>query len=364
MDPSNKQNKIAVIDETYLIMSVVLLSIIIGAILIDTSRKPNTSSLQLLKFSYFFTPIMSFLAFLGLIMSLPLISTAIITADKNEVLSYAGRNLILWQTASILGCVSAYCNLRRVCFFLCLLCLLLNVYIGFRSSMAIVIISICVFHLFNMGRQRLLIKHWKTSLLILLVGLLFLLYKQVYVIVLLQRWDILLSRLTDIDFYINAITESEPFTTQAILNEVVKTGFSLDISAFSSVANALLLFAGDGSKSFNAYFQPVLFPDVSYGMAHNIWAQMWSIGRFPLLLMFIFIFNRVLFLGSWALHRFQDKIIISGLLPLLSYWSFYIHRNDLAYQINLEKRVILVWGACVIVCYLMPTKKKYLYKVR
>ncbi|PNK16501.1 hypothetical protein CEP07_10440 [Cylindrospermopsis raciborskii S01] len=299
-------------------------------------------------------------------MSLPSVYKAILIVDKGQLLADGslGRYFILWENASIVGFVSGYLNHRRVWTILCIVCLLLHLYMGFRSGMAIAIISICVFHLFNMGRHRLLIKHWKTCILILLVGLFFFLYKQVYVMVLLQRWDILLPRLTNIDFYINAITQSESFTTQAILNEVVDTGFSLDISAFSSVANALILFAGDGTKSFNDYFQPVLFPDVFYGMANNIWAQMWSIGRFPLLLMFIFVFNGVVFLGSWALHRFKDKTIISGLLPLFSYWSFYIHRNDLAYQINLEKRVILVWVACVILCYLMPTKKKYLYKVQ
>ncbi len=82
-------------------------------------------------------------------------------------------------------------------------------------------------------------------------------------------------------------------------------------------------------------------------MANNIWAEMLSSGGWPLLGLFITIFVVMLMLGSYVI-RSRDPILAAGAAVTFSYWAFYIHRNDLLYQVNLEKRTLLVWAACVV----------------
>src|SRR5690606_41059085 len=65
------------------------------------------------------------------------------------------------------------------------------------------------------------------------------------------------------------------------LNEVVLRGFRTEFDHVSAVVYQLLFFSdklGLTASSFNDYFQGALFPGVDYGMASNIWAQMWSAG--------------------------------------------------------------------------------------
>jgi hypothetical protein len=68
---------------------------------------------------------------------------------------------------------------------------------------------------------------------------------------------------------------------------------------------------------------------------------MWSAGGWPLLLVFIVVFNIVLLAGNAAL-RMRSSFLRPALVPIFVYWAFYIHRNDLNYIVNLEKRVLLV----------------------
>lgn len=35
------------------------------------------------------------------------------------------------------------------------------------------------------------------------------------------------------------------------------------------------------------------------------------------------------------------------------YWAFYIHRNDISYAINIEKRLLIILLACIALAYLL-----------
>ena len=55
----------------------------------------------------------------------------------------------------------------------------------------------------------------------------------------------------------------------------------------------------------------------------------------------------MLMLGSYWI-RSHDATVAAGTALVFSYWAFYIHRNDLLNQVNLEKRAILIWLACLV----------------
>ena len=176
-------------------------------------------------------------------------------------------------------------------------------------------------------------------------------YKQIFVAIKLGMWDVIADRIQDTDLYTAAIMMSEPFNTQAILNEVVAQDFRVGMGHLRDIFSQFVLFSpelGSAPLSFNDLFQPTLFPsDLDYGMANNIWAEMLSSGGWPLLGLFVAFFVVMLIPGSYLI-RSRDPIIAAGTALTFSYWAFYIHRNDLLYQINLEKRTILVWVACVV----------------
>ena len=182
-------------------------------------------------------------------------------------------------------------------------------------------------------------------------------------------WQAVLQRIKDPNFYLLTIDRSEPFITQVILNEVIRTDFHVNLEHLGGTIYQLILFApqmGVKPTSFNALFQPVLFPEVKSGMANNIWAQMWSSGGWLLLACFMGVFVTILFLGSYWL-RSRDPIFKGCTVLLLTYWAFYIHRNDIAYQINLEKRVFIIWIFCVLVSMIInciPSCKSYNQQAR
>jgi hypothetical protein len=93
--------------------------------------------------------------------------------------------------------------------------------------------------------------------------------------------------------------------------------------------------------SFNDLFQPTLFPDVTYGMASNIWAEMWSSGGWPLLLLFLISYVGMMKPFSILVNK-GTIITRSTIAVIASYWSFYFHRNEIVYEFALIKRVLLV----------------------
>jgi hypothetical protein len=204
-------------------------------------------------------------------------------------------------------------------------------------------------------KSRLLIKEITPLILISLVALFFFLYKAIAFSVKIGDWDLVAKALGDLQTYELTITRSEPFVIQQVLNDVVKTNFQVPPENVLSAFGQLILFAPDlglSSPSFNDLFQPTLFPSVEYGMAANIWAQMWSAGGWGLLILFLIIFNSVLAVGNATL-RSPSTIIRAGFAPVFLYWGFYIHRNDISYAINIEKRLIFILFTCIALAFLL-----------
>ena len=153
------------------------------------------------------------------------------------------------------------------------------------------------------------------------------------------------------DFYVGAVLESEPFVTQTILNEVIVNNFTTGTDYLAdSVLFQFMMFGREmfgNQVSFNQLFQYHLFPEVTGGMANNIWAQMIAAGGWPLFLAFLGGFVVLLRVGSSLLNA--KNLWTRGAAALaFAFWAFYIHRNDIGYQLGLEKRVLFVWFFCAI----------------
>jgi len=345
---------------TYIVFIIVLISIIVTAILYDKKERQPFPSYFLPKESIYIGYSALFLGLLSLVFVLATTGNSLFVADKSVVLSSLNRWMILFHFFIPLATIIFFTQKKYYLLFFCFLFLIFDVLVGFRSSFALTLISILTIALNNKGSIR-LIYYWKT-LILSLAGVMFLLIIKM-ILYSIKSGDF--SAIFDQkDLILSSIINAEPFGIQLILNEVIIKNFETSLSQFSSLfAIFIPLYSTIDSTiiSFNDLFQPILFAEINYGMANNIWAQMWSSGGWLLLLLFLVFFNSILFLGSKLL--LVNSSNLKALTALLfSYWAFYIHRNDIFYQLNLERRVLMVYMLSLIlsilVYKLLPHKVK------
>lgn len=362
---SNIKIKVPIYPETYLVMTLVLFGILISGFLNKTKKTNNIHEIQK---KQTITPELSLLiGTLGIIISFITTGQNLLLADKGEMLNYMNRYHLFWQIGASIGGVLAYVTKKRKILILSLVLLLIDVYIGFRSVFAILMLSILTIH-FSKKEPIGFYKYINIKMILLIIPFLLFVfvYKYLYIAIKLGEWQVVLEKITDINTYFLAITNSEPFTTQAILNEVIGNNFQTDLSHFKGILYQFILFSpelGAKSTSFNDLFQPVLFPYQRFGLANNIWAEMLSSGGVGLLLIFILVFCLILKIFSNLL--FVGNPMIIGISALLgAYWAFYIHRNDLLYQVNLEKNIFLLFLFCFIIDYFLKKTDRTITNMR
>jgi hypothetical protein len=348
----------------YLIMTAVLFSIfsfaVVGRRVKNVIRinlqVPNVNLLVLFLF---------ILSFIGLILLLITADDAIYSPDKNVVADNLGRWHILFYTAAVIGLPLAFLTKNIILSLLFVFLLIFDLYLGFRSAIAIGFLSVVVLHLVSKSSSRLLLNQFLPLLLVIPIAIFFFLYKTVAFSVRLGNWDVVIEALKNSETYEYMITRSEPFATQQILNSVISENFKVGLDNVLSAFGQLILFGpelGLSWISFNELFQPTLFPSVDYGLASNIWAQMWSAGGWSLLLIFLLFFNLVLIVGNSTLYS-SSIFIKAGFSPIFLYWSFYIHRNDISYIVNIEKRIIIILFLCIGLAYLLKYLNRHHNKI-
>jgi hypothetical protein len=331
-------------DEAYRIMILVGSMIFAGAIIndlyskevdIDNAGEQDVDVLNVL----------ICLAAFGLILMFLTTGKALFLPDKQIMLVELNRSYILFSTATMIGGTIAYEQRKWFAFVLFCSFTMFDLFIGFRTTLAIMSISIFTLWLSKREGKRSLLHYWK-QLLAGIFGVLFLfLYAQIAYAVKVIDFDLLMSVLFDTNIYSTMLLNSEPFVTQSTLNEVTAQNYHVGIDHLKGIFYQIILFApelGLDAKSFNDLFQTDLFPEVEYGMANNIWAEMWSAGGWPLLLVFIVFFVIILKLMNILTARISNITQRAFVAVAASYWAFYIHRNDINYEIVLLKRVLLV----------------------
>lgn len=339
--------------QTYAVMLAVLSAILCGAWcwdphgMVDDRPRPAASDPMASQAALC-------LAVVGLVMAMYDGGAALLSASKVDVLQAKSRWFLLLEFGATLAFVLSFLQRQRWTCVLAAGLLLFSVYVGFRSTCAMAVIALFLAHFHQQGAQRLAVRNRGSMLLIGGVAVFFFAYKLLYRLVKLGQFDDVAASLCDPVFYVDAVAESEPFSTQMVLNEVLRSGFQTDVAYLGeSVIAQFTLFSGElGMQfvSFNELFQPQLFADVHYGLAANIWGQMLAAGGWPLFLGFLGVFVLTLRMGSvWLVaERFSTR---AGIAIGSAYWAFYIHRNDLGYELSLLKRVLLVWLATVFVSH-------------
>jgi hypothetical protein len=348
-------------DTAYGIMLLVETAVLSGAVVNDLliEDKGARTIAESSKGNGHILAVFLFLSLFGMGMMLLTTGSAIFDTDKQAMLAQLNRWYILFYTAVMLGCVLSFEYGNRVFFALFCLLALFDVFVGFRMAFALIGIGITTLWLFRRGKQRLLLSSWKPLIAVPAVALFLFFYKQIQFAVKYGDVALLKNLIFDPATYAAMFTQSEPFVVQSILNEVTQQNYTVGMGHLAGVLYQFILFSpelGMDAISFNDLFQPALFPESDYGMANNIWAEMWSSGGWPLLVLFVIVFVMVLKLLSVVTQsdRASKRAVVA---VMASCWAFYIHRNDITYQIALEKRIVLIAALAFSAAFFI---KKYL----
>ncbi|HUO84037.1 MAG TPA: hypothetical protein VM534_02895 [Thermoanaerobaculia bacterium] len=342
-------------DATYIVMLAVLSAILTGAILYDLL--PHRTSYEVtIPGSSYAGVFALMLGFAGVAVTAATARGALLNPDKAEVLASFGRWAILWEIGGSLALLYLATRRRWWLAGMAALLLLFDLYIGIRVTAALAVIALVTMGQEEKGRRRLLRSGLGLGAAAAVAGGFFLVYKHIFYFIKAGQWERAWASLRDPQVYETSITYAEPFLTQAILNEVLVTNFRVGMEHLRAVLFQFMFFApelGANAISFNDLFQPALFPHaIGYGMANNIWAQMWSAGGVPLLGAFIVIHVLMLIAGSRAM-RIANRELRATAALLFSYWAFYIHRNDLLVEISYLKRIIVVAAIVLIAAVAM-----------
>jgi hypothetical protein len=339
----------AIVPEAYGIMVFVMASIILfawGTGFVRKKKLPRTILVE----DPLFIKALFFLALFGLIMTIVTSGSALFSPNKHFVMANLDRWHTLFYSAATVGLPAAFMAKKYAYLAGFFALLLFDLYVGFRSSFAIAVISVLVVYFSAHGWRDLKKLKPKIVLPAVLAVVVLFGYKQIYIFIKYGYWSLIWNRVTDPHFFTAIFMRSEPFATQAILNSVVKSNFHVGFSYIYDVIYGFVPFApalGANVASWHDVMQPALFPARIGGMAANIWAEMWSIGGWPLLIIFVLIFNLVLLLGNRTL-RSDNYVIKAGLAPAFCYWAFYIHRNEVLYMAQLEKRMLVMFAVGVL----------------
>ncbi len=344
------------------IMIAVLTSIVLGGVAWDQASRNWGAPGWRLEEARPASSIALLLALAGLLMDSVESGGAIFAPDKRVVIDVVGRGHIIWEMGASVAAVLAFRYRQRGTLLIAAVLLLLDMWIGFRYAFALTLVTIMWMWLQRQRPFRLAAMRMKYLLIVLLGGLVIISYQNLKEPVRTGDWTEVVRRTTSPLWYFNGILTSEPFTTQTVMNEIVRRDFRTGSEHLWAATQHLLLFSPSldaETVRFNDLYQPALFPIVDHGLANNIWAQMWSAGGWPALCVFLVVFVSFLGLGSWLI-RSPDPGLQAGATLLFAYWAFYIHRNELLVQVGFEKQILLVWALCtvggILVCRAVRTR--------
>jgi hypothetical protein len=330
------------------IMVFVLGSIVIGALLWDECQSIVRDPDFRLEPCASSSTIALGLALVGMVLTWLETGGAAFAADKKIVIGAVGTWHVLWEMSASIAAVLAFLRRQYIVLLSAIALLMLDVWIGFRFALALVFVACTWLWLDDGRRKRLRSVSPRHIMMILIGGLVIISYQNLKDPVRRADWNEVGHRLSSPLWYVRGVMTSEPFTTQTVLNEVVRRNFHTDMDHIWSTSQQLILFStqlGAEDARFNDLYQPALFPQVDHGLANNIWAQMWSAGGWPLLVAFTLIFVSALAAGSW-LVRCPDPSVKAMAGLLMVYWAFYIHRNELLVQVGFAKQIFLTWCLC------------------
>lgn len=250
-----------------------------------------------------------------------------------------GVEQLVWRNVASLAFVFGFVAKKRFCFVMGALSLFVSFLSNDRTGPVTAILAVVVAFFWGLSLSEVFKKHGRAFFAVLAVAVLMLVGKFIHAYINSLALGVLSGAPADFD-----ITKSlEPFATQAIFNRILDANYVVGLDYFECVPFTVIPsfgYCSVGSDIFNKLIQHNLFPDIDgWGIAYNYWAEGYATWGVYGLLLWIFFY----LFGLLALNRLiQSTVAIvrtAGFL-MLSYWTFYIHRNSLFSIISYEKQIL------------------------
>ena len=327
-------------DQVYTVFCLVLLFIVFGALIKDFFRRTQDRIPYVILGSEYFEAILSGTAFCLMGYQIVVLGPLLL-APKRVMMSHLGPSFVLLRNSASLAFLVSYLSGKKTPLRISLGVLLFTFLIGFRSPVALTGLALIVLQFGNLRRAP-LVSYAKYAIPISFFGYIVAMGKVFYGTFKAVGLRGAFSVLFNAELIVSAFSTLEPFGVQAILNEIIVSNFHIGFSHLKNVLYQLLVIPsrfGGNTQAFNIAFQTQLFPEVTYGMAYNIWGEALASGGYPFLLLVIVCF----LLGISFFDRLLESgnHIVKGTAACMgTYWSFYIHRNSISTELTLQRHIL------------------------
>ena len=342
--------------EAYAIYCLVLFAVLAGGVLLDRVAWRSASRLHLRIPGPGPVALVSLgLAYVGLFFVVSL-GQKLLEPDKAVLLQSLDRWHAVLTTFATIAAVAGVAARRWAIVAASVPLFALDLFLGTRTTTALAMMAAILVWLAPQPASRAIPQHRRLALVAAAMAFVFFGWQQLFPQLRVGNWSELVRRAATPSTYRTALVQSEPFTTQAILNEVLRKDYRVPAGHLLDVAALALPFYTeffDKPSSFNDFFQHDLFPGIRRsGLANNFWAQAIAAGGYVLLLTYIGLYVAVLAVGSLALRssspHVQAMAAIGG-----AYFAFYVHRNDLLFELLLERRFLGAYLGAVLLAALL-----------
>lgn len=184
---------------------------------------------------------------------------------------------------------------------------------------------------------HLLMRHKVMTIAILFAGLFVMFFKGVFAALMAGRFDIVLGRLTNPNYYIAQFYNSE---SNSIMRNLLYTGeYSIEFSLKDYLLSfcSVIPFIGgrihtiSGSdyfeKTFNIQFNPLYYQ--GSGMGSTLLGEAFTAGSFPLMIVEISLIMVLVYYLNRVIDRTKDPFLYVWVSLLLVYLTFYSFRNSM-----------------------------------
>jgi hypothetical protein len=330
------------VNDAYIVYCLVLAAVLVGGLLVDRivwrpfglrfpSANPASVAVIALTLAYvgFF-----FVASLG---------GRLLEPDKSLVLESLDRwHVVMTSFATVAAVAGLVCRRWRLVA-AAAPPFALDLVVGIRATTALALMAGVLVWLASEPPGPVMLRHRRLAVSAAILAFVFFTWQQVYAPLKQGNWPVVIQRLSTPTTFSTAVVQSEPFTTQAILNEVLQRDYHVPAAhLLDAAAAAVPLYTKFFAKpvSFNDLFQPDLFPGIRRtGLANNFWAEAMATGGYPLLLVYIGLYVVLLAIASLVLRSSGPNARAMAALGG-AYLAFYVHRNDLLVEVILERRVL------------------------
>lgn len=289
--------------------------------------------------------------------------------NKMELLSEGNRFTEYLKYISLFSFVYAFINKGHCIILIRLLSILLIGYtflLGHRSFMVLGLIGVLLFRLRNGKKIRLFsfIKKHKMIVILVFMGACFFMFvKGVFAAFMAGNYDLVKSRLTSSDYYLNTLLTSESNSITSNLHRVCANNMKYSIINYivgfiqliPVLGNSIVIRTGYVSfeSALNIRFNSQL--DEGVGLASTFLGESYSIGGIAtIVIISIFVFIIILWMQK-KLYCTRNCLVATFLSVILPYFAFYIHRNSLIYLFIMMRAYLYILMFTLVLRWMMKS---------